>query len=98
MLESKFKTQLKKDIEARLPGCMVLHGDPSLHGQGFPDLLVLHNNRWAALEGKQTTTSRKRPNQEYYVEKLNDMSYAAFVCPENQMEVLHALQQALSLP
>ena len=95
MLESRFKTDLKRELEERLPGCIILPGDSSCT-QGIPDILVLYKKRWAALEGKRSLTASKRPNQDYYVEKMNDMSFAAFICPENRVEVLDDLQQALS--
>lgn len=94
MLENKFKTQLCKEIRDLLPGCMVVHLDPT-EIQGIPDLLVLHNSKWAALEGKKNARASHRPNQDYYVEKMNDMSFARFIYPENKEEVLHELQQAL---
>ena len=94
MLENKFKTQLCKEIRDLLPGCMVVHLDPT-EIQGIPDLLVLHNSKWAALEGKKNARASHRPNQDYYVEKMNDMSFARFIYTENKEEVLHELQQAL---
>lgn len=94
MLESRFKTKLIKDIKNMLPGCLVVHLDPN-ETQGIPDLLILHNDRWAALEGKKTQTASVRPNQKYYVDLMDSMSYASFVYPENKEEVLDELQQAL---
>ena len=94
MLENKFKTNLIKEIKERLPGCMVLHLDPN-EKQGIPDLLVLYNDKWAALEGKKSANATHRPNQDYYVDLMNEMSFAAFVCPENRKEILDELQFAL---
>ena len=90
MLENRFKTKLVKEIKEMFPGCIVLHIDPN-EIQGMPDLLVLYKDRWAALEGKKTSSSSHRPNQDYYVSLMNDMSFAAFIYPENKEEVLYEL-------
>ena len=90
--ENKFKQDLKAEILARLPGSIVLHLDPQ-DIQGVPDMLVLYNDRWAALEGKKSAKASHRPNQDYYVDKLDDMSFARFIFPENKEEVLNDLQQ-----
>ena len=94
MWENKFKTELIKDIKETIPGSMIFHLDPT-ECQGIPDLLVLHNDKWAALEGKKNKDASHRPNQDYYVDKMNEMSYAAFVYPENKEVILNELQQAL---
>lgn len=92
--ENEFQAKLIKELKEMFPGCVVLKNDPT-YIQGIPDLLILYNGRWASLECKRTTDSRKRPNQEYYVEKLDSMSFARFIFPENKEEVLNELQQAL---
>lgn len=94
MLENKFQANLIKEIKNRIPGCIVMKNDSS-YIQGIPDLLVLHNDKWAALECKKSCKASKRPNQEYFVNKMDDMSFARFVCPENREEVLNDLQSAL---
>lgn len=91
-LENKFKTKLVKEIKDRFPGCIVTHLDAN-EIQGIPDLLVLHKDRWAALEGKKTAGASHRPNQDYYVDKMNNMSFASFIYPENKEEVLNDLQK-----
>ena len=92
--ESDFQGELIKKIKEKFPGCMVLKNDPT-YIQGIPDLLILHNDKWAALECKKSGTSKVRPNQPYYVNKMNDMSYASFIYPENEEEVLNEIQSAL---
>jgi len=94
MKESQFQRELIKDIKARIPKSIILKNDPSFK-PGIPDLLVLHKDKWAALEVKQSATSRKRPNQQHYVDLMNSMSYATFVFPENKEEVLNDLERAL---
>ena len=92
-LESLFQRLLIDELEEMFPGCVILKND-STYRQGVPDLVVLYNERWAMLECKKDSTSRPRPNQPYYVDMLNDMSFAAFIYPENKEEVLRDLQQA----
>ena len=93
MLESKFQAELKKEIKQRLPGCIVIKQDAS-QIQGIPDLLILHKDRWAALEVKAHEKAHRQPNQEYYVDKLDGMSYAAFIYPGNKEDVLDALYRS----
>lgn len=93
--EGKFKTELIKKIKNRLPGAMVLHMDPT-EIQGVPDILVLYEDRWASLEGKKDSKASHQPNQDYYVDLMNKMSFSSFIFPENEGEVLDALQQALT--
>ena len=92
MKESQFQASLIKEIKRRLPGCIVLKNDAS-YIQGVPDLLVLFNNRWAALEVKKSEKASHQPNQDYYVDEMNKMSYSAFVYPENEKEVLNDLEK-----
>ena len=94
--ENKFQADLIDELKTMFPGCMVLKNDPN-YIQGIPDLLVLHNDRWASLECKKSADAKVRPNQPYYVEKMNDMSYSSFIYPENKEEVLRDLQQAFGL-
>lgn len=93
MLENEFKTKLIVELEEMFPGCIVTHLDPT-EIQGIPDLLILYKNKWAVLEGKKNRFATHRPNQDYYVDRMNDMSFARFIYPENKEEVLYELQQS----
>lgn len=90
-LESEFQSKLKKEIKEKFPGCIITKLD-SGDIQGIPDLLILYNNRWATLENKRTKNAHKQPNQEYYVNKMNDMSFSRFIYPENKEEIMGELE------
>lgn len=93
--ESKFQHDLIDEIEARFPGSIVIKLDPT-YIQGIPDLLVLYEDRWATLECKKSATAPARPNQPYYVELMNEMSFSAFIFPENKEAVLNEMEQSFS--
>lgn len=92
MKENSFQSKLIREIKDRFPGCIVMKNDSS-YIQGVPDLLVLYGPHWAALECKQHANARRRPNQEYYINKMNGMSYASFVYPENKDNVLNDMSK-----
>ena len=91
MLESKFQKQLIDKIKERT-GAFVLKTNPN-YIQGVPDLLVLHKNKWAAIECKNSMHAQKQPNQEYYINMFNEWSCAIFAFPENEEEVLGILER-----
>lgn len=93
MLENEYQSRLKKKIKERFPDCIILKNDPNII-QGIPDLLILKDNNWAALECKQHSKSKKRPNQDYYINKMNHMSFASYICPENEEDVLNAMERS----
>lgn len=94
MLESAYQARLIKKIEDTLRGSFVLKNDTG-HRQGVPDLTVFYGDRWGMLEVKTSFDADYQPNQEYYLNFFDKMSFAAMICPENEEEVLNALQDAL---
>lgn len=90
MLESKFQSNLIKEIKKRFPGCIVMKNDSS-YIQGIPDLTVLYKDKWASLECKVDETADHQPNQDYYVDKMNQMSFSRFIYPKNKEDVLNEL-------
>ena len=90
-LESGFQDKLIEDLKSLFPGCMTFKMDQI---QGIPDLLVLYEDKWASLECKKDARAKRQPNQEYYVGRMNEMSFSRFICPENKEEVLSDLQSA----
>lgn len=91
MLERDYQKKLITKLKALFPGCVVMKNDAQLK-QGIPDLLILYKNKWAALEVKNSVTAHHQPNQDYNVERMNKMSYASFIFPENEEQVLKELE------
>lgn len=94
MLESSYQAKLIKKLKRKFPDCIILKNDPT-YIQGMPDLLILNNDKWAALEVKRSKDASHQPNQDYYISKMDTMSYASFICPENEKEVFDDLQRSL---
>lgn len=91
--ENSFQSKVIKELKERFDGCIILKNDPN-YIQGFPDLTILYKDKWATLECKREKKANRQPNQEYYVDKCNGMSYSAFIFPENKEEVFDALQRS----
>ena len=89
-LESGFQDGLIDDLYVLFPGCMIFKMDQL---QGIPDLLVLYRDKWATLECKRGTQSAHQPNQDYYVDLMNEMSFSRFIDKTNKEEVLRELQE-----
>ena len=93
--ESVFQKDLKRELKERFPGCIVTKLNAN-NIQGIPDLLVLYKDKWATLENKKSEKASKQPNQEYYVNKMNEMSFSRFIYPENKEEVLNDLSKVFN--
>ena len=91
MLESNFQSKLIGELKTMFPGALIYKNETK---QGFPDLTVLYNDKWALLECKRSGQANHQPNQDYYVNLANQMSFSRFIYPENKQEVLNELQQA----
>jgi len=92
--ESVLQSAIIKELECRYPGAVVLKTDPS-YIQGFPDLLFLQKNFWAALEVKRAKTSARQPNQKYWVNRLDWLSFSRFIYPSNLESVFDELEEVL---
>jgi len=92
--ETAYQTQLIKKLEAMFPDCHIQKNDAAQR-QGIPDILILHGHRWAMLEVKISRTANIQPNQQYYVDLFDEMSFCSFIYPDIEEEVLNDLQQAL---
>lgn len=90
MLERSFQKSLIAELKNRFEGCVVLKND-ARYLQGIPDLSVFYKDKWAVLECKDSKSASKRPNQDYYISKMDKMSFGRFIYPENREEVLSDL-------
>ena len=98
--EAEYQQYLVREIYKLLPGRMfidtlVIITDPN-YIQGIPDLWIAHHSKYAMLEVKLSEKSKERPNQRWYVEHWGQYVFTAFIYPENEREVLSALQSALA--
>lgn len=93
MRERDFQAHVIRRLKTAFPGAIVVKNDAG-YLQGIPDLTIFFGNRWAMLECKISVTSPRQPNQEYYVELFNSMSYASFIYPENEEAVFDEIQRA----
>lgn len=92
-LERDFQASLINELENRFEGCVVIKNDAS-YIQGIPDLTVFYKDKWAALECKKSKNAPHRPNQDYYINLMDSMSFARVVYPENKEVVLNELQHS----
>ena len=92
-VETRFQKSVKDDIKEKFPDCEILKQNNGK--QGIPDLIILNGKKWAALECKKSEKAHRQPNQSNYISKLNGMSYASFIFPENKEEVLNEVFKAL---
>ena len=93
MKENEYQANLIKKLKDRFPGSIILKNDPN-YKQGIPDLSIFYKDKWATLEVKKDEKAKLRPNQEYYVETMNEMSFSRIIFPQNEEEVLDALEQS----
>lgn len=90
-LESGFQDDLHERLYEMFPGCRIFKMDQH---QGIPDLLILWRDKWALLECKRWCNAHHQPNQDYWVDFYNKMSFSRFINPQNIEEVLDDLYQA----
>lgn len=91
--ENEYQAKLIKKLKTMFPNAMIQKLDAN-YIQGIPDLLILFGKKWAALECKRSQSASHQPNQDAYVEMMDNMSFARFIYPENEEEVLHDLQRS----
>lgn len=84
--ESDFQAKVIKDLKAMGLAVVKNQAGPGVP-TGFPDILALGRGVYYALECKASARAKKQPRQDYWVNKLNEWSYAAFIYPTNWEKV-----------
>jgi Holliday junction resolvase len=95
MVESEFQRRVIQRLKTEFPDCVVMKQDAS-YKQGIPDLVIFHKDRYAMLEVKKSAKASHQPQQDYYISKFNDWSFASFVYPENVDQVFEQLKEVLA--
>lgn len=96
MRENAYQAKLIKKLKAMFPDADILKNDAN-YKQGYPDLTVRIGFQVFMLEVKVSATAKHQPNQDYYVDRINETGgFARFVYPENEKEILNEIQRALS--
>lgn len=93
--ENAYQAHIIERLKKEFPGSIVTKIYPYV--QGIPDVAIFYDDRWGVLECKREKDAERQANQEFYVNKMNDMSFASFVYPENEEEVFDAIQSALRI-
>ena len=94
MLEKNFQSKIIKYLKAK--GCVVIKYQQNATTQAsIPDVIFLKDGFWGAIEVKKNKTARFRPGQKEMVAKMNDMSWAKVVYPENWSETQKELCELL---
>lgn len=94
MKENAFQKKIIKRIKSGFPKSIILKND-STYIQGIPDLLILNKSKWAMIEIKKHNKSIFQPNQEYYLDLFNKMSFARMISQDNYEEVIKDVEQFL---
>ena len=91
---SDFQTKVCKWLRAN--GCVVLkYQQNATTRAGVPDLIFLKDGFWGALEVKRSKNAPFRPGQKETIKKLDGMSWARVIYPENEKEVIEELGEIL---
>lgn len=85
--EGSFQHDVIEKLKALFPNCIILKNDPN-YLQGIPDLTIFFKDKWAMLEVKKSKDEPFRPNQEFYIQYANNMSFSRVIFPENMERVL----------
>lgn len=98
-VESRVQHTLIERLKETFPGCVVLKNDAG-YKKNIPDLTVFYKDHYAMLEVKASKKAYlaslhddSRKNQEYWINKFGEWTFAAFVYPENMNDILEEMKE-----
>lgn len=92
--EADFQATIIKWL--RHNGCLVLkYQQNATTRAGIPDILFLKEGFWGAIEVKKAKNAPFRPGQKEMIAKMDEMSWAKAVYPENWADTQAELGQML---
>lgn len=98
-LERDYKSQMLKRLEKRFSRYGPVrwqHNDPTANNsQGIPDCTIFIGPFWMFLEVKRSEKSKKRPNQDWWIDHWSRVTFCAVIFPENEEEVFNAMERSL---
>ena len=91
MKEADFQKTIVRWLRSK--GCLVLkYQQNATTRAGIPDIIFLKEGFWGAIEVKKSKTAKYRPGQKEMVAKMNEMSWAKVVFPENWADTRKELE------
>lgn len=99
MLERDYQRHVIEEIKNLAPrGVIDVLKNNSGYRQGIPDLSIFALSHWGWVEVKTSEFAPQEPNQEYYINwAIKSGAFGAFIYPENEKEVLRALERSFDL-
>lgn len=92
--EAVFQSTIIKWLHHK--GCLVLkYQQNATTRAGVPDILFLKEGFWGAIEVKKAKNAPFRPGQKEMIAKMDEMSWAKAVYPENWADTQAELEQML---
>lgn len=89
--ESDFQAKVIKQLKAIGLAVVKNQAGPGVP-TGFPDITAFGEGIYFCLECKASARAKKQPRQDYWVNKLNEWSYAAFIYPSNYDKVMSEIK------
>lgn len=89
--ESDFQAKVIKQLKAMGLAVVKNQSGPGVP-TGFPDITAFGEGIYFCLECKASARAKKQPRQDYWVNKLNEWSYAAFIYPSNYDKVMSEIK------